>query len=182
MTRRQEITVMAVPKRKTSPSRRGMRRSADALKRPSYVEDKDFGEPRRPHHSLRPQDRHVSGPAGAQEEGRGIALGSAMFVLGFPLLLVPFALYNIIAFITPGVGWTTPVTTVHMMSGQDWVLTWEDLLLAFSGAFCWRSRSSTRRAWECGRSSITCWQWRSSLGCWLSFCWCSAPARRRFSC
>ena len=55
-----------------------------------------------------------------------------MFVLGFPLLLVPFAIYNIIAFLTPGVGWTTPVTTVHMMSGQDWVLTWEDLLLAFA--------------------------------------------------
>jgi large subunit ribosomal protein L32 len=41
---------MAVPKRKTSPSRRGMRRSADALKRPSYIEDKDSGELRRPHH------------------------------------------------------------------------------------------------------------------------------------
>jgi large subunit ribosomal protein L32 len=41
---------MAVPKRKTSPSRRGMRRSADALKQPSYVEDKDSGELRRPHH------------------------------------------------------------------------------------------------------------------------------------
>ena len=41
---------MAVPKRKTSPSRRGMRRSADALKRPAYVEDKDSGEFRRPHH------------------------------------------------------------------------------------------------------------------------------------
>lgn len=55
-----------------------------------------------------------------------------MFVLGFPLLLVPFAIYNIIAFLTPGVGWTRPVTTVHMMSGQDWVLTWEDMLLAFA--------------------------------------------------
>ena len=55
-----------------------------------------------------------------------------MFVLGFPLLLIPFAIYNIIAFLTPGVGWTTPVTTIHMMSGQDWVLTWEDLLLAFT--------------------------------------------------
>jgi large subunit ribosomal protein L32 len=43
-------TTMAVPKRKTSPSRRGMRRSADALKAPSYVEDKDSGELRRPHH------------------------------------------------------------------------------------------------------------------------------------
>ena len=55
-----------------------------------------------------------------------------MFVLGFPLLLVPFALYNMIAFLTPGVAWTAPVTTVHMMSGQDWVLTWEDMLLAFA--------------------------------------------------
>ena len=41
---------MAVPKRKTSPSKRGMRRSAAALKRPTYVEDKDSGELRRPHH------------------------------------------------------------------------------------------------------------------------------------
>ena len=55
-----------------------------------------------------------------------------MFVLGFPLLLIPFAIYNIIAFLTPGVGWTTPVATIYMMSGQDWVLTWEDLLLAFT--------------------------------------------------
>jgi large subunit ribosomal protein L32 len=41
---------MAVPKKKTSPSRRGMRRSADALKASAYVEDKDSGELRRPHH------------------------------------------------------------------------------------------------------------------------------------
>jgi large subunit ribosomal protein L32 len=46
----QEFLSMAVPKRKTSPSRRGMRRSADALKAPTYVEDKDSGELRRPHH------------------------------------------------------------------------------------------------------------------------------------
>jgi hypothetical protein len=55
-----------------------------------------------------------------------------MFVLGFPLLLIPFAVYNMIAFLTPGVGWTTPVTSVRMMSGEDWVVTWEDMLLAFS--------------------------------------------------
>jgi len=55
-----------------------------------------------------------------------------MFVLGFPLLLIPFAIYNIIAFLTPGVSWTTDLTTVHMMSGQDWVLTWEDVLIAFA--------------------------------------------------
>ncbi len=41
---------MAVPKRKTSPMKRGFRRSADALKAPTYVEDKESGERRRPHH------------------------------------------------------------------------------------------------------------------------------------
>ncbi|MBB3972938.1 50S ribosomal protein L32 [Hansschlegelia beijingensis] len=41
---------MAVPKRKTSPMKRGHRRSADALKSPTYIEDKDSGELRRPHH------------------------------------------------------------------------------------------------------------------------------------
>ena len=42
---------MAVPKKKTSPSRRNMRRSHHALKAPAYVEDKDSGELRRPHHT-----------------------------------------------------------------------------------------------------------------------------------
>lgn len=41
---------MAVPKRKVSRSRRGMRRSADALQSPTYVEDRESGERRRPHH------------------------------------------------------------------------------------------------------------------------------------
>ncbi len=41
---------MAVPKRKTTPAKRGMRRSADGLKAKPYVEDKDSGELRRPHH------------------------------------------------------------------------------------------------------------------------------------
>jgi large subunit ribosomal protein L32 len=41
---------MAVPKRKTSPSKRGMRRAHDRLPSSTYVEDKDSGELRRPHH------------------------------------------------------------------------------------------------------------------------------------
>ena len=41
---------MAVPKRKVSPSRKGMRRSHHALGDNSYIEDKDTGELRRPHH------------------------------------------------------------------------------------------------------------------------------------
>src|ERR1700719_986684 len=55
-----------------------------------------------------------------------------MFILGFPLLLIPFAIYNMRAFLTPGVGWTAPAATIHMMSGQDWVLPYEDLLTAFA--------------------------------------------------
>ncbi len=43
-------TDMAVPKRKVSPSRRNMRRAHDALGANTYVEDKDTGELRRPHH------------------------------------------------------------------------------------------------------------------------------------
>jgi hypothetical protein len=60
-----------------------------------------------------------------------------VFALGFPLLLIPFAIYNMIVFLTPGVSWTSPVTTVHVMSGQDWVLTWEDILLAFAIFLLW---------------------------------------------
>ncbi|MAK82093.1 50S ribosomal protein L32 [Phenylobacterium sp.] len=41
---------MAVPKRKVSPSRRNMRRSHDALGKNSFVEDKETGELKRPHH------------------------------------------------------------------------------------------------------------------------------------
>jgi large subunit ribosomal protein L32 len=43
-------TLMAVPRKKTSPMKRGQRRSHDALKAQAYVEDKDSGERRRPHH------------------------------------------------------------------------------------------------------------------------------------
>ena len=41
---------MAVPKSKISRMKRGFRRSHDALEAPAYVEDKDSGELRRPHH------------------------------------------------------------------------------------------------------------------------------------
>ncbi len=41
---------MAVPKSKITVARRGMRRSHERLKSASYIEDKDSGELRRPHH------------------------------------------------------------------------------------------------------------------------------------
>ena len=41
---------MAVPKKKTSKSRRNMRRAHHALKPSSYVECSNCGELKRPHH------------------------------------------------------------------------------------------------------------------------------------
>jgi len=55
-----------------------------------------------------------------------------MFLIGFPLLLIPFAIYNIIALMMKDVSWTTVVTSFHMMSGQEWTVTWQDLLLGFA--------------------------------------------------
>ncbi|HEY7229581.1 MAG TPA: hypothetical protein VH558_04345 [Pseudolabrys sp.] len=55
-----------------------------------------------------------------------------MFMLGFPLLLVSFAIYNIIAFLMPGVSWTDAVTTVHMVSGADWTMSAGDMLIVLA--------------------------------------------------
>ena len=41
---------MAVPKRKTTPSKRNMRRSHHRAGTQSFAEDKKSGELRRPHH------------------------------------------------------------------------------------------------------------------------------------
>ena len=43
------LDIMAVPKRKTSKSKRNMRRSHDSLKQINIIEDKASGEPRISH-------------------------------------------------------------------------------------------------------------------------------------
>ncbi len=55
-----------------------------------------------------------------------------MFLIGFPLLIVPFAIYNIVAFLMPGLNWTDPLTRVHMTSGVDWVMALGDMLIALA--------------------------------------------------
>jgi hypothetical protein len=52
-----------------------------------------------------------------------------MFILGFPLLLVPFAIYNIVAFLMPGVSWTGAVSRVHLISTADWTMSAGDMLV-----------------------------------------------------
>lgn len=55
-----------------------------------------------------------------------------MFLIGFPLLLIPFVLYNIFAFIFGVTDWTHPFTSVPIISGGKWAIAPGDLLIAFS--------------------------------------------------
>ena len=55
-----------------------------------------------------------------------------MFMLGFPLLLVPFAIYNIVAFLMPSLGWTAVLTTAHLVSGGDWSMSAGDMLITLA--------------------------------------------------
>ncbi|OKO74425.1 hypothetical protein, partial [Bradyrhizobium sp. NAS96.2] len=51
-------------------------------------------------------------------------------MVGFPLLLVPLAVYNIIAFLMPGVSFTDPLIRLTLPSGEQWQITLSDMLLA----------------------------------------------------
>jgi hypothetical protein len=53
-----------------------------------------------------------------------------MSMVGFPLLLIPLAIYNIIVFLMPGVTLAEPLLTLRLMSGADWPVTLSDMLLA----------------------------------------------------
>lgn len=55
-----------------------------------------------------------------------------MFLLGIPLLLIPFAIYNIIAFLMPGVSWSGVVASVPMISGATWSMTAAEILIALA--------------------------------------------------
>lgn len=51
-------------------------------------------------------------------------------MVGFPLLLIPLAVYNIIAFLMPTVSFTDVLFKVPMVTGEAWPVTLADLLLA----------------------------------------------------
>ena len=53
-----------------------------------------------------------------------------MSMVGFPLLLIPLAIYNIIVFLMPGVSLAEPVVKLTLMSGAEWPVTLSDILLA----------------------------------------------------
>ena len=55
-----------------------------------------------------------------------------MSMIGFPLLLIPLAIYNIIVFLMPGVSFADPVVKLTLMSGAEWPLSLSDMLLALA--------------------------------------------------
>jgi hypothetical protein len=55
---------------------------------------------------------------------------SPMSMVGFPLLLIPLAIYNIIVFLMPGVSLAEPVLRLTLTSGAEWPVTLSDMLLA----------------------------------------------------
>jgi hypothetical protein len=55
-----------------------------------------------------------------------------MSMVGFPLLLIPLAIYNIIVFLMPGVSFADPLVKLTLMSGAEWPLTLSDILIALA--------------------------------------------------
>jgi hypothetical protein len=60
----------------------------------------------------------------------------AMYLVGFPLLVIPFAVYNIIEFIMPGATpdafWANVVARIPLASGETWAFTAGDLFISIS--------------------------------------------------
>jgi hypothetical protein len=51
-------------------------------------------------------------------------------MVGFPLLLIPLAIYNIIVFLMPGVSFAEPILKLNLRSGAEWPVNLSDMLLA----------------------------------------------------
>jgi hypothetical protein len=52
-----------------------------------------------------------------------------MSMIGFPLLLIPLAIYSIVVFLMPGVSLTEPLVKLTLVSGAEWPITLSDMLL-----------------------------------------------------
>ncbi|MGQ0686500.1 hypothetical protein [Bradyrhizobium sp.] len=53
-------------------------------------------------------------------------------MVGFPLLLIPLAVYNIVVLLMRDVSLTAPVLTLPLMSGAEWPISLGDMLLALA--------------------------------------------------
>jgi hypothetical protein len=51
-------------------------------------------------------------------------------MVGFPLLLIPLAIYNCVAFLMPTVSFAEPLFRIPLVSGVEWPVTLSDVLIA----------------------------------------------------
>jgi hypothetical protein len=56
---------------------------------------------------------------------------TAMSLVGIPLLIIPFAVYNMLAFLL-GFDWTKQTGAIQMVSGAPWSLSYGDILISGS--------------------------------------------------
>jgi len=49
-----------------------------------------------------------------------------------PLLIFPFAIYNLVVFLMPGFSWNSEIWHVYMISGGEWGITPSDAIIAAS--------------------------------------------------
>jgi hypothetical protein len=54
-----------------------------------------------------------------------------VFLIGFPLLLIPFAVYNIVVFVLGG-DFAAPLTTLALRSGLTYTVTYGDTLIGLA--------------------------------------------------
>jgi hypothetical protein len=55
-----------------------------------------------------------------------------MYLIGFPLLVIPFAIYNMIAFLMPGLNWADKIASFQLKSGAEWIVTAEDVIITLA--------------------------------------------------
>lgn len=53
-------------------------------------------------------------------------------MIGFPLLLIPLAIYNMIAFLMHDVSFEKPILQLPLMSGDEWPIALRDIILLLS--------------------------------------------------
>jgi hypothetical protein len=68
-----------------------------------------------------------------------------MFLLGFPLLLIPFAIYNIVVFLMPGVSLADPAFVPTLPSRTQLEISAGDLLVALAILLLWVEILKARR-------------------------------------
>jgi hypothetical protein len=54
-----------------------------------------------------------------------------MSVFGIPLLIIPFAIYNMLAFLL-GVDWSKQTGSIQMVSGASWAVSYGEILIGAS--------------------------------------------------